>query len=76
MFRVSYGRPRWRFWWPRKRKYPTSLHPRFCKHCGLEFETYREIKSSLARRMPEVDPDAVERLRAFGARIAGETQGP
>lgn len=37
MFRVSYGRPRWRFWWPRKRKHPTSLHPRFCKHCGLEF---------------------------------------
>ncbi len=37
MFRVSYGRPRWRTWWPRTRKHPTSLHPRFCKHCGLEF---------------------------------------
>jgi hypothetical protein len=37
MFRVSYGRPRWRFWWPRKRKTPSSLHPRFCNQCGLEF---------------------------------------
>jgi hypothetical protein len=37
MFRVSYGRHRWRNWWPRKRKHPTSLHPQFCKHCGVEF---------------------------------------
>ena len=52
-----------------------GAHLDACKHCGLEFETYRQIKSSLARRLPEVDPAAVARLRAFGARIAGETHG-
>ncbi|MEZ5244047.1 MAG: zf-HC2 domain-containing protein [Acidimicrobiales bacterium] len=51
-------------------------HLEACKHCGLEFETYRMIKASLSSSMPEVDPAAVERLREFGARISGETSGP
>lgn len=37
-----------------------------CKECGLEVETYRQIKTSLAGKMPEVDPAALERLRSFG----------
>ena len=53
-----------------------AAHLEACKDCGLEFETYHQIKSSLARRMPEVDPAAVERLRAFGARITGEDDRP
>lgn len=52
-----------------------AAHLDACKDCGLEFETYRQIKTSLACQMPEVDPAAVERLRTFGARITGETAG-
>ena len=47
-------------------------HLEACKDCGLELETYQQIKRSLAARMPEVDPAAVERLREFGAKINGD----
>jgi anti-sigma factor RsiW len=47
-------------------------HLEACRHCGLEFETYRMIKASLSARMPEVDPAAVERLRVFGERITSD----
>ena len=43
-----------------------------CERCGLEAETYRRIKIALAQRQPDLPPDAVERLRAFGA---GLTEG-
>lgn len=43
-----------------------AAHLEACKDCGLEVETYQRIKSSLASKMPEVDPAAIERLRAFG----------
>lgn len=43
-----------------------------CKDCGLELETYERIKASLAAKMPEVDPGALARLRAFGAQITGD----
>lgn len=50
-----------------------SAHLEACKHCGLEVETYRRIKASLAARMPAVDPAALERLRRFGDElIAGD----
>lgn len=50
-----------------------ASHLEACRECGLELDTYRQIKSSLAGKMPEVDPAALERLRAFGAQI---TSGP
>ena len=47
-------------------------HLEACKDCGLELETYERIKASLAGKMPEVDPAALARLRAFGERITGD----
>ncbi len=44
-------------------------HLEACKNCGLELETYQRIKTTLAAKMPEVDPAAIERLRAFGDEI-------
>ena len=49
-----------------------ASHLDACKECGLEVETYRQIKTSLAAKMPEVDPDAIERLRSFGKEITGD----
>jgi len=40
-------------------------HLEMCRRCGLEAETYTQIKTALARR-GDVDPEAVARLRAFG----------
>lgn len=44
-------------------------HLEACRQCGLEAETYQEIKSRLAAQRPEVPADAVERLREFGERL-------
>ena len=49
-----------------------AAHLEACRDCGLELETYQQIKTSLAAKMPDVDPDAIERLRAFGAEISGD----
>ncbi len=47
-----------------------ARHLELCRRCGLEAETYAEIKNALARRgQVEVDPGAVARLREFGARL-------
>jgi hypothetical protein len=43
-----------------------------CKDCGLEAETYTQIKDSLAGQRAEVDDDAVIRLRDFGESLAGD----
>ncbi len=43
-----------------------------CGRCGLEAETYDRIKAALARRRPELPPDTIERLRAFGAALTDE----
>ncbi len=47
-------------------------HLEACKDCGLEEETYREIKSSLARRQPSATDDAVARLREFGRSLTDD----
>lgn len=44
-------------------------HLEACRDCGLEAETYRRIKSALEARMPDVDPAAIDRLRAFGKQL-------
>lgn len=41
-----------------------------CGGCGLEADAYRRIKSALSDRRVDVPADAVERLRAFGERLA------
>ena len=47
-----------------------ARHLEMCRRCGLEAETYAAIKAALARDGRDVDPDAVARLREFGARLA------
>ncbi len=46
-----------------------ARHLEMCRRCGMEAQTYTEIKAALARRGPEVDPEAVRRLRTFGAEL-------
>jgi anti-sigma factor RsiW len=46
-----------------------ARHLEMCRRCGMEARTYAEIKAALARRGPEVDLEAVRRLRAFGAEL-------
>ncbi|MEM7141724.1 MAG: zf-HC2 domain-containing protein [Actinomycetota bacterium] len=46
-----------------------AAHLEKCKDCGLEYETYSAIKTSLASQMPEVDAAAVDRLRSFGDQL-------
>ncbi len=47
-------------------------HLEACKDCGLEAETYTQIKDSLASQRPEVGGDVVTRLRDFGESLTGE----
>lgn len=49
-------------------------HLERCRRCGLEADTYQAIKVALTRRSHRVDPRALQRLRAFGERLAD--QGP
>jgi len=43
-----------------------------CRDCGLERETYQQIKDSLARQAPSVDSAAIDRLREFGRKLTAE----
>ena len=52
-----------------------SRHLEHCRRCGLKAETYDAIKDAIARRARDVDPDALERLREFGQRLAEEGPG-
>jgi anti-sigma factor RsiW len=45
-------------------------HLEKCKDCGLEYETYKQIKDSLAEQDPGVDADAIARLRDFGKNLS------
>lgn len=46
-----------------------EAHLDVCRLCGLEAETYRRIKKSLAARRPDVAPDAIARLRDFAVHL-------
>lgn len=47
-----------------------ARHLELCRRCGLEAETYTEIKNALSRRgRVDLDPGAVARLRDFGAQL-------
>lgn len=43
-----------------------AAHLEACRDCGLEFSTYREVKTSLSRERTPVPADTLERLRRFG----------
>jgi len=49
-----------------------AAHLDECKKCGLEADTYRQIKDSLGDTRPDVDTDAIERLRSFGSRLTDD----
>lgn len=41
-------------------------HLEDCRRCGMQIETYRAIRASLARQTDAVPEDTVDRLRSFG----------
>ncbi len=45
-----------------------ARHLEMCRKCGLEADTYRAIKNSLAAQS-KVDSEALQRLRAFGQQL-------
>jgi len=49
-----------------------EAHLERCRDCGLERETYQQIKNSLARQSPSVDSKAIDRLREFGSKLTAE----
>ncbi len=49
-----------------------AAHLDACRACGLEAATYDRIKAALAAPADDdVDPAVLDRLRAFGAGLAG-----
>lgn len=48
-------------------------HLEDCRRCGLEADTYESIRRALQARRPALDPDSLDRLRAFGAQLADGT---
>lgn len=48
-----------------------AVHLDACRRCGLDADTYRELKRAI-RRCGTIDPEAVERLRAFADRLLTE----
>ncbi len=47
-----------------------------CRRCGLEAQTYREMKAALRRGARQPSPESVQRLRQFVARLAAGEFGP
>jgi anti-sigma factor RsiW len=41
-----------------------------CRRCGLDADSYQQIKASLGRQRIDVPADSVERLRRFSERLA------
>lgn len=53
-----------------------EAHLEECRRCGLEAETYERIKATLAAQRPEIPEESIERLRAFGERLASGGEPP
>ena len=50
-----------------------EAHLDACRRCGLELSSYQRIKAALAQPMPQdVDPEAIDRLRSFGASLTDD----
>lgn len=47
-----------------------AAHLEDCRRCGMEADTYNALKSALRRGAPQLVGESVERLRAFGERLA------
>ena len=44
-----------------------------CRDCGLEADTYSKIKEALESQRGSVGPEVIDRLRAFGKKLAEES---
>lgn len=42
-----------------------AAHLDVCRRCGMKAQTVTELKASLRRLAPKVDPNALDRLRHF-----------
>lgn len=52
-------------------------HLEECRRCGMEADTYERIKATLAAQRSDIPQESVDRLRAFGERLArGEEPTP
>jgi len=49
-----------------------AAHLDVCRRCGMKAETIAELKSSLRRLAPTVDPNALDRLRRFARGLQSE----
>ena len=47
-------------------------HLEDCRRCGLDAEVYANIKRSLQSKPPTIDDEAIDRLREFGSKLAGD----
>jgi len=47
-----------------------AAHLELCRDCGMDAQTYSEIKASLARRGARTDRLALQRLRGFADDLA------
>lgn len=50
------------------RRVADHLHD--CVRCGMEAATYEDIKRSVRRSGPPLDPESIARLRTFGEQLA------
>ncbi|MGO8873590.1 MAG: anti-sigma factor family protein [Acidimicrobiales bacterium] len=46
-----------------------------CRRCGLDAESYREVKVALASRARPPSPDQVKRLSSFVAELVSDGNG-
>jgi anti-sigma factor (TIGR02949 family) len=53
-----------------------ARHLEDCRRCGMNAETYAEIKRALRRSAAPVPRETVERLRAFGEGLADGWEPP
>ena len=53
-----------------------AAHLEDCRRCGLEFDTYRRIKTSLHEKQDPVPQESLERLREFGTRLVNGDASP
>ncbi len=53
-----------------------ARHIEACRRCGREAQVYTQIKAALARQGGATDPEAVQRLQAFAAQLAGHGDHP
>jgi anti-sigma factor RsiW len=49
-----------------------AAHLDVCRRCGLEARTLTELKASLRRLAPKVDPGTLDRLRSFARGLERE----